>query len=144
MISYFFCDFSHKFSLWYLINFSFSYRSRLLLDSHLQIPIKMRSVSVYKLLCFIFLLPSQRYALYQLQAYQSEIDAWFWILHLRYTALLNLQEKALVEKGFCNLRKQIENSKLFGIPVVVAVNRFKWVIYNIYLFLCLKMLIKLS
>ena len=30
----------------------------------------------------------------------------------------------LVEKGFCNLRKQIENAKFFGIPVVVAVNKF--------------------
>merc|ERR1712241_933501 len=30
----------------------------------------------------------------------------------------------LVEKGFCNLRKQIENANLFGIPVVVAVNKF--------------------
>jgi methylenetetrahydrofolate dehydrogenase (NADP+)/methenyltetrahydrofolate cyclohydrolase/formyltetrahydrofolate synthetase len=30
----------------------------------------------------------------------------------------------LVEKGFCNLRKQIENANHFGIPVVVAVNKF--------------------
>merc|ERR1712004_397407 len=30
----------------------------------------------------------------------------------------------LVEKGFCNLRKQIENANHFGIPVVVAVNQF--------------------
>merc|ERR1711990_774492 len=30
----------------------------------------------------------------------------------------------LVEKGFCNLRKQIENANLFGVPVVVAVNKF--------------------
>ncbi len=30
----------------------------------------------------------------------------------------------LVEKGFCNLGKQIENANLFGIPVVVAVNQF--------------------
>ena len=30
----------------------------------------------------------------------------------------------LVEKGFCNLRKQIENVKFFGVPVVVAVNKF--------------------
>jgi len=35
------------------------------------------------------------------------------------------EEISLVEKGFCNLGKQIENSKLFGIPVVVAVNKFK-------------------
>ena len=30
----------------------------------------------------------------------------------------------LVEAGFCNLRKQIENVKYFGVPVVVAVNVF--------------------
>ncbi|XP_057303535.1 C-1-tetrahydrofolate synthase, cytoplasmic-like [Hydractinia symbiolongicarpus] len=30
----------------------------------------------------------------------------------------------LVTEGFCNLRKQIENTKHFGVPVVVAVNRF--------------------
>jgi len=29
-----------------------------------------------------------------------------------------------IEIGGCNLKKQIENMKLFGIPVVVAVNRF--------------------
>ncbi|XP_074092257.1 C-1-tetrahydrofolate synthase, cytoplasmic isoform X2 [Macrotis lagotis] len=31
----------------------------------------------------------------------------------------------LLEKGFCNLGKQIQNARLFGIPVVVAVNAFK-------------------
>uniref|UniRef100_A0A452UBR3 C-1-tetrahydrofolate synthase, cytoplasmic n=1 Tax=Ursus maritimus TaxID=29073 RepID=A0A452UBR3_URSMA len=31
----------------------------------------------------------------------------------------------LVEKGFSNLRKQIENATMFGVPVVVAVNAFK-------------------
>lgn len=31
----------------------------------------------------------------------------------------------LVEKGFSNLRKQIENARMFGVPVVVAVNAFK-------------------
>merc|ERR1712055_129638 len=30
----------------------------------------------------------------------------------------------LVEKGFCNLRKQIENANMFGVPVVVAINVF--------------------
>lgn len=30
----------------------------------------------------------------------------------------------LLEKGFCNLRKQIENALFFGVPVVVAVNCF--------------------
>jgi methylenetetrahydrofolate dehydrogenase (NADP+)/methenyltetrahydrofolate cyclohydrolase/formyltetrahydrofolate synthetase len=30
----------------------------------------------------------------------------------------------LVEKGTCNLRKQIENARLFGVPVVVAINSF--------------------
>ena len=29
-----------------------------------------------------------------------------------------------IEAGGCNLRKQIENMKLFGVPVVVAINRF--------------------
>jgi len=29
-----------------------------------------------------------------------------------------------LEEGMCNLRKHIENAKLFGVPVVVAVNRF--------------------
>lgn len=29
-----------------------------------------------------------------------------------------------IEEGLCNLAKQIENVKLFGIPVVVAINRF--------------------
>ncbi|XP_032036373.1 C-1-tetrahydrofolate synthase, cytoplasmic isoform X1 [Hylobates moloch] len=31
----------------------------------------------------------------------------------------------LVEKGFSNLKKQLENARMFGIPVVVAVNAFK-------------------
>ncbi|XP_076314351.1 C-1-tetrahydrofolate synthase, cytoplasmic-like isoform X1 [Tachypleus tridentatus] len=30
----------------------------------------------------------------------------------------------LVEKGFCNLAKQLENAQSFGVPVIVAVNRF--------------------
>ncbi len=29
-----------------------------------------------------------------------------------------------IEEGLCNLEKQIENIKIFGIPVVVAINRF--------------------
>ena len=36
-----------------------------------------------------------------------------------------LQENLpLVEAGFVNLQKHIENIKLFGIPVVVAINSF--------------------
>uniref|UniRef100_A0A8C5XZJ3 formate--tetrahydrofolate ligase n=1 Tax=Microcebus murinus TaxID=30608 RepID=A0A8C5XZJ3_MICMU len=31
----------------------------------------------------------------------------------------------LVEKGFSNLKKQIENARMFGVPVAVAVNAFK-------------------
>ncbi len=31
---------------------------------------------------------------------------------------------AAIEEGLCNLEKQIENIKVFGIPVVVAINRF--------------------
>ena len=30
----------------------------------------------------------------------------------------------LIEKGVCNLVKHIENTKQYGIPVVVAINRF--------------------
>ena len=30
----------------------------------------------------------------------------------------------LVEKGVCNLVKHIENTKQYGIPVVVAINKF--------------------
>ena len=30
----------------------------------------------------------------------------------------------LVEKGFCNLGKQIDNARKFGVPVVVAINVF--------------------
>ncbi|XP_071963605.1 C-1-tetrahydrofolate synthase, cytoplasmic-like isoform X1 [Antedon mediterranea] len=30
----------------------------------------------------------------------------------------------LVEKGFCNLKKQIENASFFGVPTVVAINKF--------------------
>ena len=29
-----------------------------------------------------------------------------------------------IEEGICNLEKQIENVKIFGVPVVVAINRF--------------------
>lgn len=29
-----------------------------------------------------------------------------------------------IEEGVCNLEKQIENAKLFGVPVVVAINKF--------------------
>ena len=30
----------------------------------------------------------------------------------------------LVEKGICNLTKHIQNCRLFGVPVVVAINKF--------------------
>jgi methylenetetrahydrofolate dehydrogenase (NADP+)/methenyltetrahydrofolate cyclohydrolase/formyltetrahydrofolate synthetase len=30
----------------------------------------------------------------------------------------------LVTAGFCNLKKQIENANMFGVPVVVAINVF--------------------
>ena len=42
-------------------------------------------------------------------------------LNAAYTA----ENLPLVEAGFCNLRKQIENARKFGVPVVVAINRFK-------------------
>lgn len=35
------------------------------------------------------------------------------------------EDLELVEKGFSNLRKQIENARMFGVPVVVAINAFK-------------------
>ncbi|KAF4017563.1 hypothetical protein G4228_009110, partial [Cervus hanglu yarkandensis] len=35
------------------------------------------------------------------------------------------EDLELVEKGFSNLKKQIENARMFGVPVVVAVNAFK-------------------
>ena len=34
----------------------------------------------------------------------------------------------MIEKGFDNLKKQISNVKLFGVNVVVAVNKFKLVL----------------
>ena len=30
-----------------------------------------------------------------------------------------------MEKGFANLNKQIQNTLKFGVPVVVAINRFR-------------------
>ncbi|CAO2586663.1 C-1-tetrahydrofolate synthase, cytoplasmic [Lemmus lemmus] len=41
------------------------------------------------------------------------------------TFAIVLQDLDLVEKGFSNLRKQIENARMFGVPVVVAMNAFK-------------------
>lgn len=38
---------------------------------------------------------------------------------------LEKEDLAALEKGCANLEKQIENIKLFGIPCVVAINRFK-------------------
>ncbi|XP_055394299.1 C-1-tetrahydrofolate synthase, cytoplasmic isoform X2 [Bubalus kerabau] len=35
------------------------------------------------------------------------------------------EDLELVGKGFSNLKKQIENARMFGVPVVVAVNAFK-------------------
>jgi len=37
---------------------------------------------------------------------------------------LEKEDLSAVEEGICNLEKQIENVSLFGIPVVVAINRF--------------------
>ncbi len=37
---------------------------------------------------------------------------------------LEKQDLGAVEEGICNLEKQIENVSLFGVPVVVAINRF--------------------
>ncbi|XP_071803911.1 C-1-tetrahydrofolate synthase, cytoplasmic-like [Asterias amurensis] len=36
----------------------------------------------------------------------------------------NEENLELLEAGFCNLRKQIENASFFGVPCVVAINRF--------------------
>lgn len=37
---------------------------------------------------------------------------------------LETEDIRAIEEGICNLKKQIENVSLFGIPVVVAINRF--------------------
>ncbi len=37
---------------------------------------------------------------------------------------LNREDVAAVEKGFANLAKQVENMRSFGVPVMVAINRF--------------------
>ncbi|MCX5696432.1 MAG: formate--tetrahydrofolate ligase [Candidatus Omnitrophica bacterium] len=37
---------------------------------------------------------------------------------------LDIEDIPAIETGACNLEKQIENVKLFGVPVVVAINRF--------------------
>ncbi len=37
---------------------------------------------------------------------------------------LSQENLPMIEKGLCNLEKQIDNIKLFGIPVIVAVNKF--------------------
>jgi formyltetrahydrofolate synthetase len=39
-------------------------------------------------------------------------------------ACLRRENLAALENGICNLQKQIENVKRFGIPVVVAINKF--------------------
>lgn len=39
--------------------------------------------------------------------------------------LSSLQNLQLVAKGCSNLNKQIQNARMFGVPVVVAVNAFK-------------------
>lgn len=36
-----------------------------------------------------------------------------------------MQNLELLKNGCSNMRKQIENAKHFGVPVVVAVNAFK-------------------
>lgn len=57
---------------------------------------------------------------------------WIWskgftISHKTYVllALFFLQNLQLLAKGCSNLSKQIQNARLFGVPVVVAVNAFK-------------------
>jgi len=39
--------------------------------------------------------------------------------------LSSLQDLQLLAKGCSNLNKQIQNARMFGVPVVVAVNAFK-------------------
>jgi formate--tetrahydrofolate ligase len=39
---------------------------------------------------------------------------------------LTREDLGAIEEGACNLQKQIENVSLFGVPVVVAVNRFTY------------------
>lgn len=43
------------------------------------------------------------------------------------SSLLSLQNLELLEQGCSNMQKQVENARAFGVPVVVAVNAFKWV-----------------
>ena len=38
---------------------------------------------------------------------------------------LSKEDVESVKKGFCNLQKHIENIKKFGVPVMVAINRFE-------------------
>jgi len=45
-----------------------------------------------------------------------------------------LQNLDLLEKGFSNLGKQIENANKFGVPVVVAVNGFAYVDFVLFSF----------
>lgn len=44
--------------------------------------------------------------------------------------LLSLQNLQLLAKGCSNLNKQIQNARMFGVPVVVAVNAFRWVSWD--------------
>lgn len=41
------------------------------------------------------------------------------------SVFVSVQNLELLKNGCCNMRKQIENAKVFGVPVVVAVNGFK-------------------
>lgn len=39
-----------------------------------------------------------------------------------------MQNLKQLERGCCHLRRQVENAQAFGLPVIVAVNKFR---YNI-------------
>ena len=43
---------------------------------------------------------------------------------IKMNEVIFFQNTELVELGMSNLRKQIENARKFGVPVVVAINSF--------------------
>ena len=58
--------------------------------------------------------------------YIENLSSVIWFALLKITlSFLHMQENLpLLEAGFNNLRKHIENVHLFGVPVVVAINAF--------------------
>lgn len=46
--------------------------------------------------------------------------------------VFSFQNLTLVEQGCSNLIKQIENANIFGVPVIVAVNGFAYVLFGLF------------